>query len=186
VDIVLKMDVARRQVFAGVCFLALNACSVGRSHTPDSKLEQNFFRQEAEFEALLAEVQADEKLTMIGPREICYAGRTLSIKDGLSEIEPLGLTTERWAEYQRQLRGLGLVLVTKGDGVVEFRVDRGSFSNGDSYKGYEYDSKPAEHLNLKASLDGYRISESDKDASGGYYVSKLLKGHWRLYLYVNG
>jgi outer membrane biogenesis lipoprotein LolB len=62
----LKMDVGSRQVFVGVCFLLLNACSVGRSHTPDSKPEQNFFRQEAEFEALLAEVQADEKLTTIG------------------------------------------------------------------------------------------------------------------------
>jgi len=122
------------------------------------------------------------------PREICYAGRTLSIKDGFSQIELLGLTTERWAEYRRQLRGLGLVLVTKGDGGVEFRVDRGSFSNGDSYKGYEYDAKPAEHL--KASLDGYRISESDRDASGGITCpsysrgigvctsTSMVNGHW--------
>jgi len=168
----------------GTCLLLASACSVGPRHTPDSELEQRFFQHEAEFDALLADVQADGKLTMIGPQEIRYAGRTLSGRAGLSAIELAGLTAERWAGYQRQLRDLGLVLVTKADGGVEFRVDTGSFFNGDSYKGYEYNSNPAEHP--KAGLDGYRISESDRDGSGGYYVSKPLKGNWRLYLYVNG
>ncbi|MGA3242514.1 MAG: hypothetical protein ABSG03_40240 [Bryobacteraceae bacterium] len=175
---------AKRAVYVVMSFLLANACSVGPRHTSDSKLEQRFFQHQAEFDTLLADVQADEKLTMIGPHEICYAGRTLSVPSDLSEIERLGLTAQRWADYQRQLRELGLALVTKSDGGVEFRVDIGSFLNGDSYKGYEYNSHPAEHP--KASLDGYRTSENDRQGSGGYYVSKPLQGSWRLYLYVNG
>jgi hypothetical protein len=149
------------------------------------QLESTFFKHEAEFFALLADVQTDEKLMMIGPYELRYAGRDLSSDRDFPEIERLGLTRERWATYKRQLRELGLVLVIKGDdGSIEFRVDPGSYSNGDSYKGYEYNPSPAEHP--KASLDNYRISENDRDSSGGYYVSKPLKGHWILYLYVNG
>jgi hypothetical protein len=163
-------------------YLLLNACSAGQHHTSDSKLERNFLNHEGEFEALLSEVQADEKLMMINAHRARYADRFVSAGD---ETERVGLTRQRWARYQRQLQNLGLAQITKGlRGDVEFRVDQGSLFNGDSYKGYEYSPDAAEHP--KASLDGYRISESDRDSSGGYYVSKPLKGFWRLYLYVNG
>lgn len=178
------MKAARSSAFVTTCFLLLVACSAGARHTSDSKLGQKFFQHEAEFEALLTDVQADDKLTMIGPHKLGYAGRTLSVQDNLSDIERLGLSTERWATYQRRLQDLGLVLIAKANGGVEFRVDAGSFFNGDSYKGYEYDSDPAEHS--KANLDDYRISESDRVRSGGYYASRPLKGHWCLYIYVNG
>jgi len=174
-----------RFLLAGVCLLLLNACSVGRSHTPDSILEEKFFQHEPEFEALLLEVQADEKLAMIRPHELTYAGRTLSSDNDFAEIERLGLTRQRWAAYQRQLRDLGLAQINReDDGGVEFRVDQGSYSNGDSYKGYQYESGSLEHP--KAGLDGYRISENDRHGSRGYYASKPLRGNWRLYLYVNG
>jgi hypothetical protein len=147
------------------------------------RVRGEFFRHEPEFEALLAEVQADADLTMIRSHEVTYSGRTLP-SDNFAEIERLGLTKERWAMYQGQLRELGLVQINKANGSVEFRVDQGSYSNGDSYKGFEYESGPPEHS--KVSLDGYRISEEDRDKFGNYYATRPLKGPWRLYLFVNG
>jgi hypothetical protein len=168
---------------SAMCLL-FNACSVGQRHTSDATLERNLLDHQAEFEALLLEVQADDKLSMISAREARYADRVMSAKDGLLEMERAGLTRERWARYQQQLNDLGVARVTKDKRDVEFRVDEGSFLNGDSYKGYWYSPNPPEHT--KASLDGYRISESDRAPYGGYYVSKPLKGQWRLYLFVSG
>jgi hypothetical protein len=59
-------------------------------------------------------------------------------------------------------------------GGVEFRVDSGSFSNGDSDKGYEYSLTPPEG-HPKTSLDRYRISADDKDRFGNYSVYKPIK-----------
>jgi hypothetical protein len=98
-------------------------------------------------------------------------------------VERAGLTNKRLMGYRRRLRDLGLVQVGKSDRAIEFRVDPGSYFNGDSYKGYEYSLDPLRHP--KESLDNYKISEADRDRSGGYYVSKPLRGHWRLYLYVS-
>jgi len=166
------------------CIVLLIGCAVGRNHTSDSKLEQNFLRHESEFEALLADVKADEKLMMIGRHGLRYADGSISSESDLSGIEHLGLTKERWARYQQQLEKLGLVQVTKGDGGVEFRADSGSFSNGDSYKGYKYSMTPPEG-HRKASLDTYRISADGKDRFGNYSGYKPIKGHWYLYLFVN-
>jgi hypothetical protein len=179
------MTISIRLAFAGVALLVLNACSVGWRHTPDSTLARNFFQHEAEFNALLSDLQADGKLTMINLYDgVYYAGHTFSAGEDFPEMERLGLSKQRVSAYRQRLRSLRLVQVIKGDGAIEFRVDAGELFNGDSYKGYEYDLSPLAHP--KASLDSYRISDGDKDSSGGYYVSKLLKGHWRLYLYVNG
>jgi hypothetical protein len=73
--------------------------------------------------------------------------------------------------------------VLKGDGRGEFRVDPGSFLNGDSYKGYVYTPTPPDHI--RSSLDGYRRCDRDSDRSGGWAVFKPLKGNWYLYLFVN-
>src|SRR5580704_15459041 len=55
----------------------LQACAVGRNHTSDAALERVFNQHQADFEALLAEVQADPRLTSIQPRSLVYAGRLL-------------------------------------------------------------------------------------------------------------
>ena len=55
--------------------------------------------------------------------------------DDPAEIERARLSKERWMGYQKQLNDLGLYGVMKGKGAVEFRVETGSFYNGDSYKG---------------------------------------------------
>ena len=168
--------------YTAICSVVLGACSVGRRHTPDSALEQNFFRHEEQFEALLADVQADEKISMIGLKEFRYAGHSFSSHDDLSAAEHDGLTKERLKSYQGMLRDLGVRKVFRGTSGVTFKVDEGSFSNGDSYKGYDYDAHPPEHL--RASLDGYQPSERERDELG-YYVCKRIKGNWYLYLFVN-
>ena len=169
-------------VLSAMC-VACSGCAVGRNHTPDWKLEETFHQHEAEFEALLAEVQADTNLKTIQPHALIYAGRLINVSDDLSAVESLGLKRERWLGYQKQLRRLGLAGgVLKGDGRIEFRVDPGSVLNGDSYKGYEYTVNPPQHI--KFSLDDYRIADSEKDKSG-WSVYKPLKGRWYLYLFVN-
>jgi hypothetical protein len=168
----------RRVAFACVSVLLMSACAVGWWHTPDSKLEENFSRHEAEFEALVAEVNADENLQGFRVDEGWYAHRHFSDRSDFSELGRLGLTRERWVSYKQQLRKLGIAQVTKGEGAVEFRVDTGF-----SYKGYMWSlTPPTGHR--KASLDGYRISENDKDRFGNYDVYKPIKGHWRLTLFV--
>ena len=80
-----------RVAFASVFFLLMSACAVGGRHAPDSKLEENFILNEAGFEALLAEVNADDKLEMLRVDEVRYAGRTFSIQSDFSGLEHLGL-----------------------------------------------------------------------------------------------
>ena len=93
------------------------------------------------------------------------------------------MTMERWSHYQDQLRGLGLYGVMQGGGRVEFRVDPGSLSNGDSYKGYEY--TPTPHHPIRSKLDGYRIADADKTPLGGWLAHAPLAANWYLYLFVN-
>ncbi len=71
----------------------------------------------------------------------------------------------------------------KGEDAVEFRVDGGLISNGDSYKGYEYTTAPVS--SVRTNLDGYRISDIDRDRLGGWIVRAPIRGNWYLYLFVN-
>ena len=169
-----------------LAFLTLNGCAVGRNHASDAALEYFFDQHQAEFEALLTEVQTDSKLNTIQCRTLIYAGKSVEVRDGdLSEVERLGLARERWQHYQKTLRDLGLYGVMKGNnGDVEFRVDSGSLFNGDSYKGYLYTSNAACHI--RSSLDSYRPSDQDKEEFGNWYVCKPLKRGWYVYLFVNG
>lgn len=165
--------------------LALDGCSAGRNHTPDSALERNFRDHEREFEALLHAVEGDSKLTMIGPGCLRYGGRQVKVYgDDISPIYTAGFSQEAWIGYQKQLGALGLKGgVLKSEGRVEFRVDPGSIANGDSYKGYEYRATPPQRL--RESLDGFRISEGDRSQFGGYVAYKHLKGRWYLYIFAN-
>ena len=173
-----------RLTLASVLFLLLSACNVGGRHTPDWKLEANFSQHEAGFETLLSRVTVDDKLEMLRANEVRYAGHTFSAAADPSSLALLGLTRERWLSYSQQLRELGIAQVTKSESGVEFRVDTGSWSNGDSYKGYEYSLAPPEG-SRKASLDEYRLSENDRNRSGDYFICKPLKDNWYLYLSVN-
>ena len=164
--------------------LFLDGCTVGTNHTSDAALERVFNHSQAEFEVLLAEVQADSQLTTLQRNTVIYAGRLVNVDESdLSEVEHLGLSKDTWKRYQKQLRELGLYGVLKSESRVEFRLDPGSIRNGDSYKGYEYRQTPPEHV--RTSLDGYRVFDGDKDRFGGWSVYKPLKANWYLYLFVN-
>ncbi len=163
----------------------LPGCAAGLHHTSDAALERVFNQHEPEFEALLSEVRSDSQLTTIQPKVLIYGGRHLDIRErGVSADDYWGLTRERWERYQAQLRNLGLAGgILKGEREVEFRVDPGSILNGDSYKGYVYTQSPPPRL--LSSLDSYRISDRDRDQTGGWSVWRRLKGNWYLYLFVN-
>ena len=170
-------------VAACALFLSVGACAVAGRHTRDSNLEERFLSNESGFAALLTEVSADEKLEMLRPDKVRYAGRVFSPED-FTEMEHLGFSRQRWTRYRQQILGFGIVQITKSRGEIEFRVDQGSFWNGDSYKGYEYSLvPPAGHQ--KASLDAYRHLADDKLPFGGYQVYKPLKGNWYIYLFIN-
>ncbi len=173
-------------VCIGFLLTLLNVCC-GLQHSSDSNLEHTFWSHQNEFENLLADVQADEKFGMVHSHGLTYAGRSLrsELELNVEDVERLGLAKERWRRYQMYLQNLGLRGgIFKGDGRVEFRVDPGSLFNGDSYKGYWYASTPPGHF--KASLDDYQLAAGDKDRFGNWEVFRTLKGHWYLYLLVNG
>ncbi len=164
--------------------LLLNACAVG--HTADAALVRTFKSHQAEFESLLTEVLADSQLMTLQRNVLIFGGHSVDLRQSdMSAIERVGLTRERWIHYQNQLRRLGLYGVMK-DGAtrIEFRVDPGSMWNGDSYKGFEYRTTPPRHM--RNSLDDYRVSDEDRNEFGGWLVYRAIKGHWYLYLFVNG
>jgi hypothetical protein len=166
--------------------LLLAGCAVGRHHTPDAQLQRFFWQHQADFEQLLREVQADSQLMTVQPGRVIYpnGGAEVGDTDFVSELVHIGLSSDRWGWYQQRLQHLGLAGgVLKGDdGQVEFRVDPGSLSNGDSYKGYWYSSiQPGPIL---PNLDAYRISDRERSPRG-WFVCKPLKANWYLYLFVN-
>ena len=173
-------------IACGSALFLLGSCAVGWNHTPDAVLERRFLERQANLEALLAEVQADAGLQTIQPRTVIYANRLFNVTGGdFSALERLGMSRAKWNHYQEQLRKLGLAGgITKTEGRVEFRVDPGSILNGESYKGYEFRQTPPE--TILASLDKYRISDSDRTKFGGWLAYKHLKGNWYMYLFVNG
>jgi len=180
------MKIKDAAVVFSLCIFSmyLSACAVGWNHTSDAKLKQSFNQHKNEFQVLLAEVQADSQLTTLQRNVLIYAGQTVDLRvNSLSDVVNTGMSKVRWMRYQKQLRDLGLYGVMKGPGKVEFRVDSGSLSNGDSYKGYEYTTTPPS--SVRPSLDGYRISDAEKAPYGGWQVYAPLQGDWFLYLFVN-
>jgi hypothetical protein len=97
----------------------------------------------------------------------------------LSTMRLLGLPSERAVYYEDRLRRLGLWSVGKSGRGIEFRVDPGSVSNGDSYKGfwwYREDEPP----DIRPSLDEYRFDQRKDEI-----VYKEVEGQWYLYIFVN-
>jgi len=85
------------------CALFLNACAAGWSHTSDAALERIFRAHAAEFEALLADVQADPQLTTVQRGSLVYKGRLMNLHaSDPAEIERAGLPKERWMSYQKR------------------------------------------------------------------------------------
>jgi hypothetical protein len=167
------------------CVAVSCGCSVGGHHAADSVLEARFFQHRSEFENLLGDMQSDQKIRAVRADLLIYDGHRFDLREAgnAAAIERAGLTKQHLARYQEQLDKLGLDGVIQGHGEVEFRTDKESFSNGDSYKGYVFRMSPPDHT--RSSLDGYRISENDKNPDGDWIVYKPLADHWYLYLFVN-
>jgi hypothetical protein len=131
-------------------------------------------------------MQGDQKVGAVRADLLIYDGHRFNLREaGNTEaIERVGLTKQRLARYQEALDKLGLDGVIQGHGEVEFRIDKESFSNGDSYKGYVFRMLPPDHV--RSSLDGYRTSENDKNPDGNWIAYKAITDHWYLCLFVNG
>lgn len=168
-----------------LCFVMamLCSCSAGAHHSADASLVSMFLQHEKEFEDLLTDVRADSKLEMISIRDVRYSGRSVFNVKSASDVEAVGLSSERWRSYMSQLNSLGIVQVNQGGKGVTLTVDEPSFLNGDSSKGYQYSLEGLSPL--QTSLDAYQISAEDKKSTGGYSVFKALKGNWYIFLYVN-
>jgi len=182
-----RMTLFRTALTSSLCCLLplLTGCAVGRHYTADLQLERYFYRHEADFNALLREVQSDA-----GFQAICLhyvrngeSSTEVSSGDDLSRVERLGFTRERWLGYNRRLRLLGLTFLMKSDERIELRVANPSLFNGDSIKSYAYLTLPPR--NLKTDLDRYDISDSE-NIPGGWAVYKPLHGNWYLFLFVSG
>jgi hypothetical protein len=163
---------------AGLCgtILLLQACApVGSRHTPDAALERTFESHEAEFESLRAELEANSELMGL------FAGDRVDLhENNIYAMKRAGLPKENVAKYEEQLRRLGLWCITKGGRGIEFRVDPGTVSNGDSYKGF-YWYREGQPPDIRPGLDEYRFLRNEKDLM----VYKALKSHWYLYMFVN-
>jgi hypothetical protein len=148
-------------------------------------MEQHFLSHKHEFEILLADIQSDINLKMIGIGKLRYADCFMQNIESITEVESLGIAKDRWLGCQKRLKELGIMMVLNESGSVEFKIDSESLLNGDSSKGYLFSSVPPR--NQRESLDDYRISVHDKTDTGGYVVHKPIAKHanWYLYLYVN-
>ena len=169
-------------LLASLIALFLSCCSIGGAHTPDTVLEKRFADHRDAFNALLQDLQADAKLTAIGPRHLSYDGRLIDLN--VSEMEDLGFSRERWKHFMKLLNEVGAADVGKSQRSIVFEVDHASVWNGVSQKGYLYGIGPEDHL--KSSLDRYRPTDADRNGSGDWSVCKRLDGNWYLYLIIRG
>jgi hypothetical protein len=153
----------------------LQACRpVGSRHTSDAALARTLESHQDEFESICAEFEANSRLITL-----FAGGNRQDLHDiNLAAMERAGLPRERLTHYEVQLQRLGLWSVMKGGRGIEFRVDPGSLSNGDSYKGIFW-YREGEPSDVRATLDDYRFSRTDEA------VYKALRGHWYLYIFVS-
>jgi hypothetical protein len=96
-----------------------------------------------------------------------------------------GLSKERWDQYQRLFKDIGLRGgFSRGEAAISFKVDVPSLSNGDSEKGIEYSQKVPEPI--VSDLERFEPPKRDRDKYGGFTAYKSLStAHWYLYLHVN-
>lgn len=177
----------RSRSFVATLLLALpTACTVGRVHTRDSVLEQNFVRNEPRFERLVADLRSDAKLELMDETELRYGGVSFNAGSGVADLDERGFSTDRWNHYRTLLRTTGVKRAIRGDrGEIELEFDQASIWNGSSYKGYWYSASPPPG-HSRTELDDYRLSKQDLSPNGGYFLYKAIKPNWYLYLFVDG
>lgn len=159
-------------VFCAVTYLSFS--SIDAPHPSDQELEANFFKNEADFDALVRMAQADPKVVRLAP-DFNWLDHTAAWPRPESEW---GLSNERWDEYRKLFRKLGLptgISNLQPDGVMLFASSRGLVTGG-STKGYAYFLEDPPHI-----VDSLERA-SFKDSRIAY---KRLRGHWYLFYWVN-
>jgi hypothetical protein len=157
------------------------------SHSSDRVLTERFLEQEADFNHLANMAIEDSRVRIIGSSFVGLKGGDSLFTTYLDEDKPwprseseFGFTHERWDEYRRLFKkvGVGLSREDKIPGAIFFRasMDFALFYEADNViteKGYVYSPKPIYH-SLTDSLDHLEI---DCPAT----VFKKLSDNWYLY-----
>jgi hypothetical protein len=158
----------------------LTSCGSG-GLSPDSVIEDLFYKHQMEFEQLKAMASQDSFISLSEQSFVSKAGYFVFRDREPTENELGGIAKERWSKYLTLMKsaGIGQILKGKGDSVT-FKINRESLVNGDRSKGITYSVVPL--APLKPSLDGFRPSPNMVDSHGGFVVYRELKPHWYLYL----
>ena len=150
----------------------------GCDNTPDALLVRNFTQNEAVFDDLREMFTKDVQLTMVR-RDLIRAG-TVTLNSPPRDLQKVGLSEERYGTYIKLLNFLGLRTgIGRDEKGIWFEVDRPSYLNGDTTKGYIYS---VSDLNpLTPDLDAYVPAATSTSRQPRFLVFKNLKGHWFLY-----
>lgn len=166
-------------VFGLLFFTSCSPLLFDKTHTSDEILLKTFRENRADFELLARMAKQNSNMVRI-------ADNFTWTKDSAAFPRPeseLGITNERWEEYKRLFRKLGLT-----NGILNYQPDKIYFTassqgllTGGSSKGYAFLRE--EPALLSDSLDNYDFNNSKKETN---FVFRRLEGNWYLYYEVNG
>ncbi len=162
---------------------SLLSCSVGRHHLPDRLVERIFELHEREFEALVADISQDHRFELAGRTTLRYSVCQFEGRIGVSGPKCTEFAGERWSRFQKSIANVSVVRVERLTDQVWFDFDEVSLSNGDSFKGLMFSSKPPQRIK-EGSLDGYRIEAADRGQFGNYLIHRKIRANWYMFLFV--
>lgn len=162
----------------------LAGCTTGSRHTSDTVLARRFKERRSDFDTLLATVQNSSGIEMVAAEVVYVAGRSYKLPPDRELLRSAGISDELLISIRHLMTTLGIKVVIRASGRVEFRVDPGSVLNGDSYKGYMFLEDPSP-VKVRPNLDDYRWTRQDQNPSGDIIVYKKLDERWFLYLFIN-
>jgi hypothetical protein len=170
---VIRLILSRLAAGSGFFFLAsLSAACAG--HPSDAVLGRRLVEHHAEFDSLVSMAQIDSHVTRIA-QDFTWLDSSAAWP---RPNDRLGFSQERWNDYRRRFRSLGLDLgITRTEdepGVVFLDVSGVGMVTGGASKGYAYSLRPL--TPIVASLD-------DPDTGGrkNGRLYKPLGGQWYIY-----
>lgn len=125
----------------------------------------------------------DSSLITISTTHVVSRNEMVLTTGSLTDINRVGLTRERYAEYLKMFKELGLKGgitrdATKLDKII-FRAEKPSFFNGLSEKGYSYSA--GDLGPCLDNLNSYVPPQSALNRPEGYIVFERVGPHWYLY-----
>lgn len=160
-----------------VCLVLASALLPCR-HPSDASMRHNFYAHEADFNQLVVMSQQDADIDVITPDDIIPSVRLLIPNDD-------ALTTQRWDEYRKLFRKLGLSGGVHRDpnqpGTVAFSASGKQCAAWDkaTIKGYVYSAVPLSPV--VASLDDGPPPEVNRDPNDVRLVYEAIKPNWYLF-----